>query len=61
MVSDVMDLILNGTQTIVLILVLMEYGLGQVNLRKLKEGSQKVLILVLMEYGLGRWKIKNYC
>ena len=42
----------NPTGRLVLILVLMEYGLGQVSNVEIK-GEYPVLILVLMEYGLG--------
>ncbi len=42
----------DGTFAHVLILVLMEHGLGVVSL-KTKKIMQKVLILVLMEHGLG--------
>ena len=38
--------------TEVLILVLMEYGLGRL-LNGVRRHTRKVLILVLMEYGLG--------
>ena len=38
---------------VVLILVLMEYGLGRTGHLELRR-QQFVLILVLMEYGLGR-------
>ena len=38
---------------VVLILVLMEYGLGAVTVTLVKVERDEVLILVLMEYGLG--------
>ena len=44
---------------IVLILVLMEYGLGQSVCSAQYCARAAVLILVLMEYGLGRWHLSS--
>ena len=44
----------NVKRKLVLILVLMEYGLGLPLLRPMYSTMNGVLILVLMEYGLGR-------
>ena len=52
MVSDTDNSDPSVEDPIVLILVLMEYGLGQVCCHEANRGQ--VLILVLMEYGLGQ-------
>ena len=51
MVSDIGKATINVHDTLVLILVLMEYGLWQCN-RSVGCADSWVLILVLMEYGL---------
>ena len=53
MVSDMRRISFCVSCWAVLILVLMEYGLGP-KLADLEEGTDYVLILVLMEYGLGQ-------
>ena len=52
MVCDISILSLQPEYSIVLILVLMEYGLRQRHTSWRSEAIRQVLILVLMEYGL---------